>query len=63
MENKITTIPASGDYTLEHISAITNIGVRTLQSQARTGKLPGAYKFGKDWRVRREDFDAARSQQ
>lgn len=50
MENKswISTKTASEDIDLK---------VRTLQEWCKAGKVPGAFKIGKDWRIPKKNWD------
>lgn len=49
------------DLTLEQVAEQTGTQIRTLQAMARRGALPGCYKIGKHWRVRRSALDSIRN--
>jgi excisionase family DNA binding protein len=44
-------------YTLEEVSEILHLTIRTLYTYIKTGQLR-AVKFGKYWRVSQEDLEA-----
>jgi excisionase family DNA binding protein len=43
---------------LEETAAYTNVPESTLRQLAREGRLPGARKIGRRWRVRLASLDA-----
>jgi excisionase family DNA binding protein len=49
--------PPLPDYTLAEYAQIVRIGSATLQRLAKQGKLPGVYRIGSRWRVRRQVAD------
>ncbi|MCC6487164.1 MAG: helix-turn-helix domain-containing protein [Candidatus Hydrogenedentes bacterium] len=49
------------DLTIAEAAELTGLHPETLRRHARTGKLPGAYRLGGVYLIRREAFDALRS--
>ena len=44
---------------LKEAAEVLKIGVRTLEKLCREGKMPGAIRIGRQWRI---DFDALMGQ-
>lgn len=49
----------------EHFSATQvadayNLSVKTVNTMCRRGELPGAHKFGQQWRIPKSALDAVR---
>lgn len=44
-------------YLTEEVAKMLRVSKMTIYRQIKTGKLK-AYKFGKDWRISNEDFEA-----
>ena len=42
------------DYSLQDLALVTNHCVETLRRMAVAGRLPGAYRLGRKWRVNHE---------
>jgi excisionase family DNA binding protein len=42
--------------TIEEAAALLRVSVRVSKDLARTGKLPGAFKVGREWRVNRDEL-------
>jgi excisionase family DNA binding protein len=53
-------MPETTDLRLREVEEIVGVDLRTLQALARRGDLPGAYKIGNHWRVRREALEEIR---
>jgi excisionase family DNA binding protein len=49
------------DLTINEVAEITGRHPETLRRAARAGTLPGCYRLGHLWLIRREDFDAIRN--
>ncbi|HYG77024.1 MAG TPA: helix-turn-helix domain-containing protein [Planctomycetota bacterium] len=48
------------DLTLEQVAQITQRSLEGIRNLALAGKLPGTYKIGGVWRMRRETLDQIR---
>lgn len=46
--------------TLAEVAAFERIDVRTLRSEIDAGRVPGAYRRGRSWRVDMSVYNAAR---
>jgi len=44
-------------YLTEEVAALLRVSPMTIYRNIKAGKLT-AYKFGKEWRIRREDLEA-----
>lgn len=47
-------VPIRGDFSLSELAILLNISKQSLWTRARAGKLPGLYRIGNVYRVRRE---------
>lgn len=43
--------------TPREVAVILRLGVRTVRAMIRAGSLPGAYRVGRVWRVRRDQLE------
>ncbi len=42
--------------TVEEAAALLRISPKTAKDWARAGELPGAFKIGREWRVKRDEL-------
>ena len=46
----------NGTLTLQEAAIILKVHVKTLEKLCRDGKIPGAFKVGFHWRIKRDDL-------
>ena len=51
---------AAQDMTVKQVAEALNVSPGTIYERLTAGTLPGAYRVGSAWRVRREALDALR---
>ncbi len=50
------------DLTIQDVAALTAVHPETLRRLARAGRLPGAYKIGRQWRIAAEALARVRGE-
>ncbi len=50
------------DLTVQDVAELTGVHAATVRRLARAGRLPGAYKIGRQWRFAREAIEDLRGQ-
>ncbi|MCK4376249.1 MAG: helix-turn-helix domain-containing protein [Candidatus Brocadiae bacterium] len=50
------------DLTVHDVAELTGVHAATVRRLARAGRLPGAYKIGRQWRFAREAIEHLRGQ-
>ena len=48
------------DMTIGQVAKVTGYAPESLRNLAKQGRLPGAYRFGRNWLINREKFQKHR---